>query len=127
MVVEAERLKVLQSEVEKQTNMGDQGKKSRNFWVHFILFLTVAGSSTQFPTLEEKVDADNRSIYVGQVRRIFLHFRLIGTIQNFDFRLIGKIEIFDFRLIGKLEIFDFRLIGKLEIFDFRLTRKIGQK
>jgi len=74
MEAEAEKLKVLQSEVEKQMNMGDQGKKkTRNFWAHFIPFFlfTVAGSSTQFPTLEEKVDADNRSIYVGQVRRIF--------------------------------------------------------
>mgnify|MGYP000233974050 CR=1 FL=1 len=85
MVVEAERLKVLQSEVEKQTNMGDQGKKSRNFWVHFILFLTVAGSSTQFPTLEEKVDADNRSIYVGQVKLTFLTFPSNRKDRNFRF------------------------------------------
>ena len=41
----------------------------------------------QFPTLEEKVDADNRSIYVGQVKKIFfsqkaeLPIRFLSEIQ----------------------------------------------
>ena len=35
-----------------------------------MLILVPAGQP-QFPTLEEKVDADNRSIYVGQVMSYF--------------------------------------------------------
>jgi polyadenylate-binding protein 2 len=50
MEAEAEKLKELQSEVESQMSMGDASMGSANF-----------------PTLEEKVDADNRSIYIGQV------------------------------------------------------------
>ncbi|CAG5105676.1 Oidioi.mRNA.OKI2018_I69.chr1.g2350.t1.cds [Oikopleura dioica] len=50
MEAEAEKLKELQSEVESQMSMGDAPMGSANF-----------------PTLEEKVDADNRSIYIGQV------------------------------------------------------------
>merc|ERR1712168_1371274 len=53
MEAEAEKLKVLQSEVEMQ--MGESMGE------------TVPAGQPQFPTLEEKVDADNRSIYVGQV------------------------------------------------------------
>jgi len=53
MEAEAEKLKELQSEVESQMSMGDAGSATMG--------------SANFPTLEEKVDADNRSIYIGQV------------------------------------------------------------
>ena len=81
MEAEAEKLKVLQSEVEKQMHMGDAAGKEGFYLIFFLIsynlihiinhislfkrgLAPVAGA---FPTLEEKVDADNRSIYVGQV------------------------------------------------------------
>merc|ERR1712227_6496 len=72
MEAEAEKLKVLQSEVEKQMHMGDAAAP-------------VAGA---FPTLEEKVDADNRSIYVGQVdygstaEELEQHFHGCGAVNR---------------------------------------------
>jgi len=75
MEAEAEKLKVLQSEVEKQMNMGEQG-------------MEMNGGSAQFPTLEEKVDADNRSIYVGQVdygataEELEQHFHGCGAVNR---------------------------------------------
>ena len=35
----------------------------------------------QFPTLEEKVDADNRSIYVGQVKKNIIFTKGRGTMR----------------------------------------------
>merc|ERR1719284_1396088 len=74
MEAEAEKLKVLQSEVEKQMHMGDAAGLA-----------PVAGA---FPTLEEKVDADNRSIYVGQVdygstaEELEQHFHGCGAVNR---------------------------------------------
>lgn len=68
MEAEAEKLKELQSEVESQMSMGD-GKKI--FAPRFQKANSVGSASmgsANFPTLEEKVDADNRSIYIGQVQ-----------------------------------------------------------
>lgn len=79
MEAEAEKLKVLQSEVEKQMNMGEQGMES---------MASMNGGSAQFPTLEEKVDADNRSIYVGQVdygataEELEQHFHGCGAVNR---------------------------------------------
>merc|ERR1712235_129844 len=72
MEAEAEKLKVLQSEVELQMNMGEPASTG----------------SAQFPTLEEKVDADNRSIYVGQVdygataEELEQHFHGCGAVNR---------------------------------------------
>merc|ERR1712035_20551 len=71
MEAEAEKLKVLQSEVEKQMSMGE-----------------IPTGQPQFPTLEEKVDADNRSIYVGQVdygataEELEQHFHGCGAVNR---------------------------------------------
>ena len=68
MEAEAEKLKELQSEVESQMSMGEGKKYSISFisWI-FIQAGSAPMGSANFPTLEEKVDADNRSIYIGQV------------------------------------------------------------
>ena len=79
MEAEAEKLKVLQSEVEKQMSMGES--KFRTCSISLTRFIVPSGQP-QFPTLEEKVDADNRSIYVGQVIR--------DTITFFIFRTCSK-------------------------------------
>merc|ERR1719300_1710658 len=74
MEAEAEKLKVLQSEVEMQ--MGESMGE------------TVPAGQPQFPTLEEKVDADNRSIYVGQVdysataEELEQHFHGCGAVNR---------------------------------------------
>merc|ERR1712168_1778436 len=74
MEAEAEKLKVLQSEVEMQ--MGESMGE------------TVPAGQPQFPTLEEKVDADNRSIYVGQVdysataEELEQHFHGCGSVNR---------------------------------------------
>merc|ERR1712055_1271528 len=74
MEAEAEKLKVLQSEVEMQ--MGESMGE------------TVPAGQPQFPTLEEKVDADNRSIYVGNVdygataEELEQHFHGCGAVNR---------------------------------------------
>ncbi|XP_041375781.1 polyadenylate-binding protein 2-like [Gigantopelta aegis] len=72
MEEEAEKLKEMQSEVEKQMNMSSS---------------SVSSSST-FPTIEEKVDADARSIYVGNVdygaaaEELEQHFHGCGSVNR---------------------------------------------
>ncbi|KAL5021184.1 hypothetical protein ScPMuIL_000339 [Solemya velum] len=71
MEEEAEKLKEMQSEVEKQMNMTSP---------------TAQGAA--FPTIEEKIDADNRSIYVGNVdygataEELEQHFHGCGSVNR---------------------------------------------
>ncbi|PVD20528.1 hypothetical protein C0Q70_18684 [Pomacea canaliculata] len=72
MEEEAEKLKEMQSEVEKQMNLSS----------------TSAGSSTSFPSQEEKIEADSRSIYVGNVdygataEELEQHFHGCGSVNR---------------------------------------------
>lgn len=68
MEAEAEKLKELQSEVESQMSMGDGKKISALRFEKTNSVGSASMGSANFPTLEEKVDADNRSIYIGQVQ-----------------------------------------------------------
>ena len=75
MEAEAEKLKELQSEVESQMSMGDGNKISALSFEKTNSVGSASMGSANFPTLEEKVDADNRSIYIGQVQFfLFLDF-----------------------------------------------------
>ena len=72
MEEEAEKLKEMQGEVEKQL-MGKPGwqekercvLRCRDFARVLCPFAPAAGSN--FPSMEEKMDADSRSVYVGNV------------------------------------------------------------
>ena len=83
MEEEAEKLKELQSEVEKQMNMTTA---TRKYFIFLILkynlkiirniniklptgnyFVKSFFQLSNFPTLEEKMEADQRSIFVGNV------------------------------------------------------------
>lgn len=81
MEAEAEKLKVLQSEVEKHMHMDGTGTPGS--------YVPTGGPPiSAFPTLEEKVDADNRSIYVGQVdygstaEELEQHFHGCGAVNR---------------------------------------------
>ncbi|XP_050397769.1 polyadenylate-binding protein 2 [Patella vulgata] len=70
MEEEAEKLKEMQSEVEKQMNMSS------------------SSVGAAFPTIEEKVDADSKSVYVGNVdyaataEELEQHFHGCGSINR---------------------------------------------
>lgn len=71
MEEEAEKLKEMQGEVEKQL-MGKPGWREQmcivsgqNLTSVYVLSLVTAGAS--FPSLEEKMESDGRSVYVGNV------------------------------------------------------------
>ena len=72
MEEEAEKLKEMQGEVEKQL-MGKPGLAGEGemcfalsrFCAGVVSFAPAAGSN--FPSMEEKMDADSRSVYVGNV------------------------------------------------------------
>ncbi|KAK3799127.1 hypothetical protein RRG08_051402 [Elysia crispata] len=73
MEEEAEKLKEMQTEVDKQMNMSSP---------------TAAPTATSFPTPEEKVEADAKSIYVGNVdygataEELEQHFHGCGSINR---------------------------------------------
>ncbi|ESO82693.1 hypothetical protein LOTGIDRAFT_96385, partial [Lottia gigantea] len=73
MEEEAEKLKEMQSEVEKQMNMSSS---------------SVCKFNLTFPTIEEKVDADSKSVYVGNVdyaataEELEQHFHGCGSINR---------------------------------------------
>jgi len=81
MEEEAERLRQMQSEVEKQMNLSG-GPTSP----------TAAGAAAAgvpgFPTIEEKMEADNRSVYVGNVdytataEELEAHFHGCGSVER---------------------------------------------
>ncbi len=96
MEEEAEKLKEMQSEVEKQMNLSSSSvSKSFDFiqdptnlgfkWQFFFLrfanrFCLAASPQPATPgvmTIEEKVDADSRSVYVGNVSAQQLFFILV--------------------------------------------------
>ena len=64
MEEEAEKLKALQSEVEQQITADVNTRKFQSFYVNFS---NDYSAKINFPTMEEKMETDNRSIYVGQV------------------------------------------------------------
>jgi len=76
MEEEAERLRQMQSEVEKHMNLA--GPTSP----------TQAAGAPGFPTLEEKIEADNKSIYVGNVdysstaEELEAHFHGCGSVER---------------------------------------------
>lgn len=78
MEAEAEKLKQMQSEVEEMNPAA----------AHQASQFAAASSAVQFPSLEEKIEADARSIYVGQVcysctaEEVELHFRGCGALNR---------------------------------------------
>ena len=68
MEEEAKKLKQMQFDVEKQISLpGSTGSCKFHPFVYinsFIYFFVLA----QFPTVEEKMEADQKSVYVGNVR-----------------------------------------------------------
>merc|ERR1712036_113554 len=72
MEAEAKKLKEMQSDVEKQMNLSP----------------TQASFETVFPTLEEKIEADGRSVYVGNVdygataEELEQHFHGAGSVNR---------------------------------------------
>lgn len=88
---EAERLKQVQSEVEAAINPGSQSAMLRKASVDSLGSIgtgsgLVGGYS--FPSLEEKIEADSKSIYVGQVdyeaaaEEVEEHFRGCGAVNR---------------------------------------------
>lgn len=75
MEAEAEKLKEMQSEVEKQINLSPTPPH-------------LASGAMAFPTLEEKVEADTRSVYVGNVdysataEELEQHFHGCGSVNR---------------------------------------------
>lgn len=73
MEAEAEKLKEMQSEVEKQMNLSSP---------------TAATAGAPFPSQEEKIEADSRSIYVGNVdygataEELEQHFHGCGSVNR---------------------------------------------
>ena len=72
MEEEAEKLKEMQSEVEKQMNLSSP----------------TAAAASPFPSQEEKIEADARSIYVGNVdygataEELEQHFHGCGSVNR---------------------------------------------
>ena len=64
MEEEAEKLKALQSEVEQQITADVTSRKFQYFFMNLTNYIL---AKINFPTMEEKMETDNRSIYVGQV------------------------------------------------------------
>jgi polyadenylate-binding protein 2 len=81
MEEEAERLREMQSKVEKQMNLAGSPTSP-----------TPAGAAAAgamgFPTLEEKMETDNRSVYVGNVdysstaEELEAHFQGCGSVER---------------------------------------------
>jgi len=90
MEEEAERLRQMQSEVEKQMNLG-AGAAGIIPGVPTSPTSAAAAAGAPvpgFPTLEEKMEADNRSIYVGNVdytataEELEAHFHGCGSVER---------------------------------------------
>lgn len=83
MEAEAERLKEMQQEVEQAMNPGLMTPETVGQLNH-----SNAPPPLAFPSLEEKIDADSRSIYVGQVEynataeEVEAHFRGCGGVNR---------------------------------------------
>lgn len=81
MEEEAERLRQMQSEVEKQMMLGTGAPTSPTG-------AAPPAGAPGFPTIEEKMEADNRSIYVGNVdytataEELEAHFHGCGSVER---------------------------------------------
>nr|XP_039264979.1 polyadenylate-binding protein 2-like isoform X1 [Styela clava] len=82
MEAEAEKLKEMQNEVEKQINLSPT-PPHRNELLDYV-----ATGAVVFPSLEDKIEADTRSIYVGNVdysataEELEQHFHGCGSVNR---------------------------------------------
>lgn len=68
-------------------------------FIYYLLFISLSLAGPVIMSIEEKMEADGRSIYVGNVRTTTFFSLFFPAVENHIYTQLGKQELLQFRSI----------------------------